>query len=104
MISKTESKTNDDSDEEIVGVSQMDDTELFSRPQRFARVDRLVIILRGLPGSGKSSIAKNIQKLEAKFDKKTKIFTWDEYFEEVSSFRQSESQFFKKSTFDSLGH
>ena len=67
----------------------MDDTELFSRPQRFARVDRLVIILRGLPGSGKSSIAKNIQKLEAKFDKKTKIFTWDEYFEEVSSFRQS---------------
>ena len=73
----------------------MDDTELFSRPQRFARVDRLVIILRGLPGSGKSSIAKNIQKLEAKFDKKTKIFTWDEYFEEVSSFRQSESQFFR---------
>ena len=75
----------------------MDDTELFSRPQRFARVDRLVIILRGLPGSGKSSIAKNIQKLEAKFDKKTKIFTWDEYFEEVSSFQQSESQFFSKS-------
>ena len=99
MISKTESKTNHDSDEEIVGVSQMDDTELFSRPQRFARVDRLVIILRGLPGSGKSSIAKNIQKLEAKFDKKTKIFTWDEYFEEVSSFRQSESHFFQKVNF-----
>ena len=69
----------------------MDDTELFSRPQRFARVDRLVIILRGLPGSGKSSIAKNIQKLEAKFDKKTKIFTWDEYFEEVSSLGRLQS-------------
>ena len=62
----------------------MDDTELFSRPQRFARVDRLVIILRGLPGSGKSTIANNIKKLEAKFDKKTKIFTWDDYFEEVN--------------------
>ena len=61
----------------------MDDTELFSRPQRFARVDRLVIILRGLPGSGKSTIANNIKKLEAKFDKKAKIFTWDDYFEEV---------------------
>lgn len=91
MISKTKSKTNHDSDEEIVGVSQMDDIELFSRPQRFARVDRLVIILRGLPGSGKSSIAKNIQKLEAKFDKKTKIFTWDEYFEEVSSLGRLQS-------------
>ena len=71
----------------------MDDTELFSRPQRFARVDNLVIILRGLPGSGKSSIAKNIQKIEAKFDKKTKIFTWDEYFEEVSSDESSTPKF-----------
>lgn len=71
----------------------MDDTELFSRPQRFARVDNLVIILRGLPGSGKSSIAKNIQKIEAKFDKKTRIFTWDDYFEEVSSDESSTSKF-----------
>ena len=79
----TVQKTGNVSDDELSGSSQMNDVELFSRPQRFARVDRIVIILRGLPGSGKSTIAENIRKIEAKFSKKTKIFTWDEYFEEV---------------------
>ena len=44
----------------------------------------MAIILRGLPGAGKSMVAKNIEKTEKKFRIKTKVMAFDDYFKEVS--------------------
>ena len=57
---------------------------LFARPHRFVRPARLAIILRGLPGAGKSMVAENIRVIEARYSKTVKIFHWDDYFEEVN--------------------
>ena len=71
-------------DDILIGTQIVKDTDLFCRPGRFCRPNRLAIILRGLPGSGKSMVARNIQRTEKKYGKKTKIFAWDDYFKEVS--------------------
>ena len=76
-----------DDGEEIIGTSHVVDSHLFARPQRFARPDKIVLILRGLPGAGKTCVAKNIEIHEKKFRKTVKIFTYDEYFEEVRVFK-----------------
>ena len=64
----------------VVGTSHLTDIQLFSRPNRFARAEFLCIILRGLPGSGKTVIADNIERIEKKYSKNIRIFTFDEYF------------------------
>ena len=73
-------------DDVLIGTQTVKDTDIFCRPGRFARPVRLAIILRGLPGAGKSMVAKNIEKTEKKYGKKTKVMAWDEYFKEVCSF------------------
>ena len=64
----------------VVGTSNVTDIKLFSRPDRFGRSDNICIIMRGLPGSGKTVIVENIEKIEKKYSKPCKIFTFDEYF------------------------
>ena len=67
----------------MIGISHQKAANIFARPARFARTNKLVILLRGLPGSGKSTVAKNIEIHEKKFSMKVKRMTFDEYFEEV---------------------
>ena len=74
-----------DEEDDLIGMQSVKDTDLFARPGRLCRPNRLAIIIRGLPGSGKSMVARNIEKTERKYGKKTKVFAWDEYFKEVKS-------------------
>merc|ERR1711892_1265734 len=71
-----------DEEDDLIGMQSVKDTDLFARPGRLCRPNRLAIIIRGLPGSGKSMVARNIEKTERKYGKKTKVFAWDEYFKE----------------------
>ena len=73
----------DEDDDVLIGMQTVKDTDLFARPGRLCRPNRLAIILRGLPGSGKSMVARHIERTERKYGKKTKVFAWDEYFKEV---------------------
>ncbi|KAG0462937.1 hypothetical protein HPP92_021413 [Vanilla planifolia] len=45
-------------------VTYVDASHLFKRPYRASRPERIVIILRGLPGSGKSYLAKALRDIE----------------------------------------
>ena len=52
----------------------------FSRPKRYGRPSHICLILRGLPGSGKTTLCNNIEKVERKYSKNVKVFKFDEYF------------------------
>jgi len=44
----------------------VDARDLFLEPGRRTRPGKLVVVLRGLPGSGKSSMAKRLKDLEVR--------------------------------------
>ncbi|KAK9684604.1 hypothetical protein RND81_10G220300 [Saponaria officinalis] len=59
----------------------VDAVQLFKQPQRTSRPDHFVIILRGLPGSGKSYIAKMLRDLELEHGGSApRIHSMDDYF------------------------
>ncbi|PKA64495.1 hypothetical protein AXF42_Ash007240 [Apostasia shenzhenica] len=59
----------------------VDASQLFKHPYRASRPDRIVIILRGLPGSGKSYLAKAIRDLEVENGGGVpRIHAMDDYF------------------------
>lgn len=54
---------------------------MFRKPGREARPSRLVVILRGLPGSGKSYLAKALRDVEVmNGGSAPRIFAMDDYF------------------------
>ncbi|XP_021285654.1 YLP motif-containing protein 1 isoform X2 [Herrania umbratica] len=56
-------------------------SELFKMPHRASRPDHIVIILRGLPGSGKSYLAKMLRDLEVQNGGDApRIHSMDDYF------------------------
>ena len=56
--------------------------DLIHLPGRYMRPPKVVIIFRGLPGSGKSFVAKNIKSQEASYGSETpRILALDDYFE-----------------------
>ena len=56
--------------------------DLVHPPGRYMRPPKIVIIFRGLPGSGKSFVAKNIKSQESSFGSETpRILALDDYFE-----------------------
>jgi len=60
---------------------KVDAKQLFLPPGRKHRKEPLVIVLRGLPGSGKSHIAKLIQSVEKEHSNSTpRILCFDDYF------------------------
>ena len=67
---------------------QVDD--LINPPGRYMRPPKIVVIFRGLPGSGKSFVAKNIKSQESSYGSEApRILALDDYFEcdgEVSTF------------------
>ncbi|KAL6005519.1 hypothetical protein ACLOJK_006086 [Asimina triloba] len=71
--------------------------QLFRRPHRATRPDHIVVILRGLPGSGKSYLAKILRDLEVENGGNApRIHSMDDYFmteiekvEEVDSTKSS---------------
>ncbi|XP_020679770.1 uncharacterized protein LOC110097619 isoform X2 [Dendrobium catenatum] len=59
----------------------VDASRLFKQPYRASRPDRIVIILRGLPGSGKSYLAKAIRDIEVENGGNApRIHAMDDYF------------------------
>ncbi len=61
-------------------ITTMDD--LLHPPGRDKRPARIVVILRGLPGSGKSFVAKNIKTQESSLGAEApRILALDDYFE-----------------------
>ena len=61
-------------------ILQVDD--LVHPPGRYMRPPKIVIILRGLPGSGKSFVAKNIKNQESSYGSEApRILALDDYFE-----------------------
>ncbi|XP_050122173.1 uncharacterized protein LOC126599773 [Malus sylvestris] len=59
----------------------IDATHLFKQPHRVTRPDHFVIILRGLPGSGKSYLAKMLRDLEVEIGGNApRIHSMDDYF------------------------
>ncbi|KAL9227383.1 hypothetical protein vseg_003074 [Gypsophila vaccaria] len=59
----------------------VDAVHLFKQPHRTSRPDHFVIILRGLPGSGKSYIAKMLRDLELEHGGNApRIHSMDDYF------------------------
>ena len=79
----------------VVGTIHTNDIKLVSRPDRFGRSEFICIILRGLPGAGKTVVAENIEKIERKYSKSCKIFSFDEYF--VT--KDTQVKFYKKKYF-----
>lgn len=56
--------------------------DLINPPGRYMRPPRIVIIFRGLPGSGKTFVAKNIKNQETSFGSEApRILALDDYFE-----------------------
>ena len=61
-------------------VVQVDD--LINPPGRYMRPPKIVMIFRGLPGSGKSFVAKSIKAQEAALGSEApRILALDDYFE-----------------------
>lgn len=59
----------------------IDASQLFKPPHRASRPDHFVIILRGLPGSGKSYLAKMLRDIEVENGGDTpRIHSMDDYF------------------------
>ncbi|XP_077240463.1 uncharacterized protein LOC143881327 isoform X2 [Tasmannia lanceolata] len=59
----------------------IDAVDLFRQPHRATRPDHIVIILRGLPGSGKSYLAKTLRDLEVENGGSApRIHSMDDYF------------------------
>ncbi|KAL4559232.1 hypothetical protein LXL04_031367 [Taraxacum kok-saghyz] len=59
----------------------IDASRIFKQPHRASRPDHLVIILRGLPGSGKSYLAKVLRDIEVENGGEApRIHSMDEYF------------------------
>ncbi|XP_071715687.1 uncharacterized protein [Rutidosis leptorrhynchoides] len=59
----------------------IDASHIFKHPHRASRPDHLVIILRGLPGSGKSYLAKFLRDIEVENGGEApRIHSMDEYF------------------------
>ncbi|KAI3513465.1 hypothetical protein L1887_20799 [Cichorium endivia] len=59
----------------------IDASRIFKQPHRTSRPDHLVIILRGLPGSGKSYLAKVLRDIEVENGGEApRIHSMDEYF------------------------
>ncbi|XP_042511205.1 uncharacterized protein LOC122086460 isoform X2 [Macadamia integrifolia] len=71
----------------------IDASHLFRQPHRTTRPDHFVIILRGLPGSGKSYLAKMLRDLEVENGGDApRIHSMDDYFmTEVEKVEESES-------------
>ncbi|OWM65326.1 uncharacterized protein LOC116213839 isoform X1 [Punica granatum] len=75
----------------------IDASHIFRPPNRAARPDHFVVILRGLPGSGKTYLAKMLRDLEVENGGAApRIYSMDEYFmtevekvEEVDSSKSS---------------
>ncbi|KAJ4961775.1 hypothetical protein NE237_021685 [Protea cynaroides] len=74
-------------------VKVIDASHLFRQPHRATRPDHFVIILRGLPGSGKSYLAKMLRDLEVENSSDApRIHSMDDYFmTEVEKVEESES-------------
>ncbi|XP_043723984.1 uncharacterized protein LOC122670984 [Telopea speciosissima] len=74
-------------------VKVIDASHLFRHPHRATRPDHFVIILRGLPGSGKSYLAKMLRDLEVENGGDApRIHSMDDYFmTEVEKVEESES-------------
>ncbi|PWA73215.1 YLP motif-containing protein 1 [Artemisia annua] len=59
----------------------IDGSHIFKHPHRASRPDHMVIILRGLPGSGKSYLAKVLRDIEVENGGEApRIHSMDEYF------------------------
>ncbi|KAK9073190.1 hypothetical protein SSX86_007514 [Deinandra increscens subsp. villosa] len=59
----------------------VDASHIFKQPHRASRPDHFVIILRGLPGSGKSYLAKMLRDIEVEHGGEApRIHSMDEYF------------------------
>ncbi|CBI15263.3 unnamed protein product, partial [Vitis vinifera] len=73
--------------------NSIDASHLFKQPHRVGRPDHVVIILRGLPGSGKSYLAKMLRDLEVESGGDApRIYSMDDYFmTEVEKVEESES-------------
>ncbi|KAJ9677353.1 hypothetical protein PVL29_022372 [Vitis rotundifolia] len=73
--------------------NSIDASHLFKQPHRVGRPDHVVIILRGLPGSGKSYLAKMLRDLEVESGSDApRIYSMDDYFmTEVEKVEESES-------------
>lgn len=71
----------------------IDASQLFQHPHRASRPDHFVIILRGLPGSGKSYLAKMLRDLEVENGGDApRIHSMDDYFmTEVEKVEDSET-------------
>lgn len=64
-----------------VEVNIVNACDLFKQPLRASRPDHIVIILRGLPGSGKSYLAKALRDLEVESGGSApRIHSMDDYF------------------------
>lgn len=71
----------------------VDASHIFKQPYRATRPDRIVVILRGLPGSGKSYLAKMIRDVEVENGGDApRIHSMDDYFmTEVEKVEENDS-------------
>ncbi|XP_023739277.1 uncharacterized protein LOC111887344 isoform X1 [Lactuca sativa] len=75
----------------------IDASRIFKQPHRVSRPDHLVIILRGLPGSGKSYLAKVLRDIEVENGGEApRIHSMDEYF--MTEVEKAEDSEFSKSS------
>ncbi|XP_052888561.1 uncharacterized protein LOC128297047 [Anopheles moucheti] len=58
----------------------VDIDDLLLPPGRFHRPPRICLLIRGLPGSGKSYLARLIKNTEQRFDQSPRVLSIDDYF------------------------
>ncbi|CAN0192966.1 unnamed protein product, partial [Discosporangium mesarthrocarpum] len=60
---------------------RVDAVQIFKEPGRQSRPDKFCVILRGLPGSGKSHVARLLRDIENEFGgQKPRLLSIDDYY------------------------
>ncbi|XP_053670806.1 uncharacterized protein LOC128721110 [Anopheles nili] len=77
---RPESEVSSLSSQNAYGSQMVDIDDLLLPPGRYSRPSRICLLIRGLPGSGKSYLARLIKNKEQSFSSSPRVLSLDDYF------------------------